>query len=152
MHCSWEAKCTRHMDSWYVLPSAQWAVLTLSFTARCKQNLGKRASCISRCLPANLAAVQHIFLNYHGERGARIHRDDSVLEETIYKRRSWLFRLVTPFLFFMPSVYMKEIEHVWIDDTVDYISWRRFIQLLYKDWQQAITPVCPCHPESLRML
>ncbi|KAI0090331.1 hypothetical protein BDY19DRAFT_992535 [Irpex rosettiformis] len=91
--------------------------------ARCKQNL-----------------TEYKFLNYHGERGARIHRDDSVLKNTIRRERSLLFKLVTPFLFFMPSVYMKEIESVWIDETVDWISWRKFITLLLRDWNQSITP------------
>ena len=86
-------------------------------------------------------SVEYKFLNYHGERGARIHRDDSVLKDTIRGRRSLLFRMITPFLFFMPSVYMKEIDSVWIDDTVDWISWRKFITLLVRDWNQSITPV-----------
>ena len=55
--------------------------------------------------------------------------------------RSILFQIITPFLFFMPSVYMKEIEGVWIDDTVDWISWRKFISILDKDWSQSMTPV-----------
>ncbi|KAI0703727.1 hypothetical protein BC835DRAFT_1410463 [Cytidiella melzeri] len=84
--------------------------------------------------------VEHVFLNFHGERGARIHREDSVHKTSLHNKRSWLFKIVTPLLFFMPSVYMDEIENVWIDETVDWISWRRFILLLSKDWQQSIIP------------
>ncbi|KAI0093584.1 hypothetical protein BDY19DRAFT_989148 [Irpex rosettiformis] len=91
--------------------------------ARCKQNL-----------------TEYKFLNYHGEQGARIRRDDSVINNTVRRGRSLLFKLVMPFLFFMPGVYMKEIESVWIDGTVDWISWRKFITLLLKDWNQSIIP------------
>ncbi|KAI0346505.1 hypothetical protein BDW22DRAFT_765350 [Trametopsis cervina] len=91
--------------------------------ARCKQNL-----------------IQHAFLNYFGERGARIHRTDSVLEKSLHKPRSWFFCILTPFLFFMPSVYMEEIDNVWIDETVDSINWRRFITMLTRDWEHSITP------------
>ncbi|KAI0806194.1 hypothetical protein BC629DRAFT_1437671 [Irpex lacteus] len=84
--------------------------------------------------------ANYSFLNYHGERGARIHRDDSVKQETVHGKRSLLFKLVNPFLFWMPSVYMKEIENVWIDESVDWISWRKFTTLIYKDWNQSMTP------------
>lgn len=84
---------------------------------------------------------QYRFFNYHGERGARIHRFDSVQDGTICVGRSYLFQLITPFLFFMPSVYMKEIEALWIDSTVDWVSWRRFITILNNDWSQTMTPV-----------
>lgn len=96
---------------------------TVWIVARCKQNL-----------------VEHAFLNYYGERGARIHRDDSVLHKSISKPRSWLFRITSLCLFLMPSVYMKEIDHVWIDNTVDWITWKRFVNMLTRDWEQSTTP------------
>ena len=86
--------------------------------------------------------MEYKFLNYHGERGARIHRDDSVLKDTIRGRRSLLFRMITPFLFFMPSVYMKEIDSVWIDDTVDWNAAKRLLRLFEESWQDSIVPVC----------
>lgn len=82
-----------------------------------------------------------MFINFHGERGARIHRNDSVLKGKIRAKRSLGFLIITPFLFFVPSVYMKEIENVWIDNTADHISWRKFTTLLYRDWNQSMTPV-----------
>ncbi|KAI0806190.1 hypothetical protein BC629DRAFT_1590599 [Irpex lacteus] len=91
--------------------------------ARCKQNL-----------------AEYMFINFHGERGARIHRNDSVLRGKIRTKRSLGFLIITPFLFFVPSVYMKEIENVWIDNTADHISWRKFTTLLYRDWNQSMTP------------
>ncbi|KAI0703722.1 hypothetical protein BC835DRAFT_1410458 [Cytidiella melzeri] len=116
-------KCIDRIEAFEKNGHDMWIV------ARCKQNLGE-----------NNSSFEHVFLNYHGERGARIHRDDSVHSDSIHHKRSWLFRIVTPLLFFMPSVYMDEIESVWIDGTVDWISWRRFIVLLSKDWQHSIIP------------
>ena len=85
--------------------------------------------------------AEHAFLNYYGERGSRIQRDDSVLEGSIRRSRSFFFLFLSPILFFMPSVYMDELEHVWIDRTVDWITWRRFITMLTRDWENSITPV-----------
>ena len=45
----------------------------------------------------------------------------------------------------MPSVYMKELEGLWIDETVDWISWHRFVSILEKDWNQSMTPVRILH-------
>lgn len=88
--------------------------------------------------PNYLQLDEYKFFNYHGERGARMHRFDSVRRNTIQVERSILFQIITPILFFMPSVYMHEIEGVWIDDSVD---WRKFITLLNGDWTQSMTPV-----------
>ncbi|KAI0703725.1 hypothetical protein BC835DRAFT_897509 [Cytidiella melzeri] len=91
--------------------------------ARCKQTL-----------------VEYGFLNFHGERGARISRKDSVHRKSLHSKRSRLFKIVTPLLFFMPSVYMSEIESVWFDQAVDWIAWRAVTAMLLQDWQQSITP------------
>lgn len=45
----------------------------------------------------------------------------------------------------MPNVYMEALEHVWIDRTVDWITWRKFISMLVRDWEQSITPVRLSH-------
>ncbi|KAI0090330.1 hypothetical protein BDY19DRAFT_766867 [Irpex rosettiformis] len=103
--------------------------------ARCKQNL-----------------EEYRFLNYHGERGARTHRLDSIQKDSIRGPRSILFRIITPLLFFMPSVYMREIEGVWIDETVDWISWRKFADMLDKDWNQSMTPAAVILSANLGLL
>lgn len=84
------------------------------------------------------------FLAYYGESGARCSRSDSAFDEKIHKSRSLVFFLVAPFLFFMPFVYLKELEVVFIDRTIHYHAWRRFIGAIRRDWENAITPVSHC--------
>lgn len=84
-------------------------------------------------------------MNYYGERGARIDTSQTVFENSENGPRTWFFRFMSPLLFYMPYVYMEELERVYIDRTVDYISWRRFISNLKQDWDGSITPV-RCSP------
>lgn len=81
------------------------------------------------------------FLAFWGEPGARLDRLMSALDQTIRRRRSWLFTLISPFLFFMPIVYMNEIDKLYVDQTVHYSFWRQFIAGLKRDWENSITPV-----------
>lgn len=41
----------------------------------------------------------------------------------------------------MPLVYLKELDAAFVDQTVHYHAWRRFIAVLKRDWENAITPV-----------
>ena len=49
--------------------------------------------------------------------------------------------LISPCLFFMPFVYLKELERTYVDNTVHYYYWRQFISGLKRDWENSITPV-----------
>ena len=78
---------------------------------------------------------------FWGEPGARLDRKDTALDVTIRRHRSWVFTLISPFLFFMPIVYMNEIDKLYVDQTVHYYFWRQFIDGLKRDWENSITPV-----------
>lgn len=81
------------------------------------------------------------FITFWGEEGARLDRHQSAFNESIHKPRSWMFMLISPFLFFMPLVYMNELDKLYVDDSVHYYFWRQFITGLKRDWDNSITPV-----------
>lgn len=44
-------------------------------------------------------------------------------------------------MFFMPFFYLKELDATFVDKTVHYHAWIRFIDTLRRDWENTITPV-----------
>ncbi|KAJ3556810.1 hypothetical protein NM688_g1813 [Phlebia brevispora] len=79
------------------------------------------------------------FLHYHGELYARVTRGDSVFEPE-KEHRSLFFRFCSLIFFNLPKLYYKELHKVYVDKTVHYYVWRRFIGGLKDDWQSSITP------------
>ncbi|EKM58104.1 uncharacterized protein PHACADRAFT_252136 [Phanerochaete carnosa HHB-10118-sp] len=98
--------------------------------------------------PANTAAAARLlntiykerFLHFHGEIGARLDRKESAFKADIRGPRSFIFICISPFLFFMPFVYLKELERTYVDNSVHYYFWRQFIEGLKRDWENSITP------------
>ncbi|KAK7676790.1 hypothetical protein QCA50_020258 [Cerrena zonata] len=80
------------------------------------------------------------FYNYHGQPGARLNRDESLKEDTIHHPRSLTFLAISPLLFWMPDVYLVELEKIWVDETVNYRPWNKFIDELKRDWKASTTP------------
>lgn len=58
---------------------------------------------------------------------------------------SWWFRLSSPFLFWMPYVYLSDLREIWKDDgltpTVNIKLWNEFITQLGSNWDGSTTPV-----------
>ncbi|EKM58103.1 uncharacterized protein PHACADRAFT_206944 [Phanerochaete carnosa HHB-10118-sp] len=79
------------------------------------------------------------FLQFFGEPGARLDREDSALD-TPKRPRSLAFNIISPWLFFMPFIYLKELERTYVDNSVHYFFWRQFISGLKRDWENSITP------------
>lgn len=84
---------------------------------------------------------QEKFYNYHGQPSARLNRDESITDESIHRPRSLTFLLLSPFLFWMPDIYLTDLEKIWVDDTVNYRPWNKFINELKRDWKASTTPV-----------
>lgn len=81
------------------------------------------------------------YLAFWGEEGARLDRDMNVLaQETPVAPYSWLFHTFSLFLFFMPLVYLRELDQASVDKTVNPHRWRKFITGLRRDWDNSITP------------
>ena len=79
------------------------------------------------------------FLHFYGEHYARMSRIESIYEGSV--PRSPLFRFCSVLLFGLPTLYLGELHKVYVDKTVHYHSWRKFISELKEDWQNSITPV-----------
>ncbi len=89
-----------------------------------------------------LLLADGMFLNYHGQYCARLNRDQSVQPgSTKEKRLSAFFCLVSPILFYMPDSYMKKLDMVWVDDTLNHYRWKEFITRMRAEWERYNTPV-----------
>ncbi|EKM58098.1 uncharacterized protein PHACADRAFT_252123 [Phanerochaete carnosa HHB-10118-sp] len=98
--------------------------------------------------PANTAAAARLlntiykerFIHFHGEAGARLDREDNAFVAGIKGPRSHFFYLVTPFLFFIPPVYLKDLERICVDNSVHRLLLLQLINRLKRDWESSITP------------
>ncbi|GJE94012.1 hypothetical protein PsYK624_101800 [Phanerochaete sordida] len=82
---------------------------------------------------------REMFLHYHGQDGARLNRDQSV-HYTEPPRPRYLFLLVSSFLFYMPYVYKKKLDEVFVDSLLNEEHWRQLLDNLRKDWELTVTP------------
>ncbi|KAH8101129.1 hypothetical protein BXZ70DRAFT_110522 [Cristinia sonorae] len=80
------------------------------------------------------------FMNYHGQLGARLNSTDPIHKQSNMNRRSLFFWLISPALFWLPGVYLREVEDFWLDETVRFIHWNKFITGLKEDWDRYTTP------------
>ncbi len=75
------------------------------------------------------------FLDYHGQYGARLNREESVYNHEP-KSRSLLIKILAPTLWNAPDAHLRALEKIWIDNTTSAVSWRQFIQKLKDEWQE----------------
>ncbi|KAH7885731.1 hypothetical protein F5I97DRAFT_1954424 [Phlebopus sp. FC_14] len=76
------------------------------------------------------------FINFYGQPGARLNADQSVYT-TARKRRqapSILIKVADVFMFGSPSTHAKELEKVWVDQSVNFPRWKGFIGRLSTEW------------------
>ena len=38
-------------------------------------------------------------------------------------------------------MYLKEVEDIWVDETIRLVHWHKFISELREDWERSTTPV-----------
>ena len=55
--------------------------------------------------------------------------------------RSFLFKSLSPFLFFAPATYLASLEHVWVDKRVSNAVWKSFIGEMDVEWKELILVV-----------
>ncbi|KAF9235391.1 hypothetical protein BU15DRAFT_64910 [Melanogaster broomeanus] len=75
------------------------------------------------------------FFNFSGQVGARLDADQTVYYNR-HKSRSILLRCVSPFLFGAPEAHAQGLRTIWIDQLVNHISWKRFIDKLNSEWRE----------------
>ena len=88
-----------------------------------------------------LSTVHERFLNYYGQRGARLGRNESVHTIDIHRKSSYLFLLVRPFLFYTPDIYIRKLDEIWVDNQVNEGPWNKFWNEIRRDWERTFTPV-----------
>src|SRR6267154_2379225 len=75
------------------------------------------------------------FLYFHGQRHARLLRNQTVYDEpTVSSESSRLFRFLSPLLFFAPEVYLQEMKELWTDGIIIEITWKKFMSKLEDEW------------------
>jgi hypothetical protein len=77
------------------------------------------------------------FVYFHGQRHARLSRDQTVYDKP-KRERSLLITCLSPLLFLAPEAYLREIERLWVDELINESDWKRFIAKLLEQWNHVI--------------
>ena len=72
-------------------------------------------------------------MNFYGQPHARLCQDHSV-HNTLEPSRSILFRLFSILLFRAPSVYLADLERIFVDELVTYRKWTEYIAYAVSEW------------------
>ncbi|KZT04480.1 uncharacterized protein LAESUDRAFT_761047 [Laetiporus sulphureus 93-53] len=104
-------------------------------------NIPDNGSAPSVCIIARVMGIlsNQRFLDLHGQHEARLSREDTIYSQGEIEY-SWLLRLVSPLLFFMPYEYFEQLRRVWVDQTVHHLSWSALRNGLQRDWDSLLTP------------
>ncbi|KAG1831953.1 hypothetical protein DFJ58DRAFT_918204 [Suillus subalutaceus] len=74
------------------------------------------------------------YLNYHGQQGARLSRDQTVHDDS-YEERSMMMRCLAPLLFNAPYEHVRSLHKLYVDSIVNQLDWRTFVQKLNAEMQ-----------------
>ncbi|KAH9973819.1 hypothetical protein BGW80DRAFT_1306591 [Lactifluus volemus] len=77
------------------------------------------------------------FLYFHGQRHARLVRDETVYDEPVHER-TVLITLASPLLFFVPGGYLRDLERLWTDEVLIETVWETFVTKLLREWQDVV--------------
>ncbi|KAJ8584356.1 hypothetical protein M405DRAFT_798136, partial [Rhizopogon salebrosus TDB-379] len=87
-----------------------------------------------------VARYMHIFIrakfvNFCGQRGARLDADQSLYESSSERERSpMVLRILNVILFNSPDLHRESLLKVWVDKTVVKPRWKKFINQLNLEW------------------
>ncbi|KAJ6548497.1 hypothetical protein B0H19DRAFT_1265326 [Mycena capillaripes] len=76
------------------------------------------------------------FYNFNGEQFARLDRRNSVYDAK--SKASYLFMLVSLFLFNSPTTHLNNINTMFMDGFINSASWNKFVRKLRSDWQETV--------------
>lgn len=74
------------------------------------------------------------YLNYHGQQGARLSRDQTVHGDS-YAERSMMMRCLAPLLFNAPYEHVRSLHKLYVDSIINLLDWRSFVQKLNVEMQ-----------------
>lgn len=78
-------------------------------------------------------------MNFAGQPCARLNRGQAIYD--VKTKKSLLITILSPALFFAPDVHLKKLESVFLDDMVNQVPWKAFIQQLQEEWREFIVYV-----------
>ncbi|KAG6330928.1 hypothetical protein ID866_8163, partial [Astraeus odoratus] len=85
--------------------------------------------------PFIVVAAHSQFFNFHGEREARLDADQSIYACRGFEgQKSTLIFITDMLLFCAPSSYSRELKRVWVDEIVNPMRWRAFMDMLTTEW------------------
>ena len=73
------------------------------------------------------------FLNLHGQKLARLNRDQSIHPE---RKRTYLMTVISPFLLYGPEVYLRKLREITVDCLVNNLVWKDLLKQLTADWKE----------------
>jgi hypothetical protein len=114
--------------------------LTVSFAARLLSFFGKPCSDPVTNDSDQLTymfSAHWRFLYFHGQRHARLIRDQTVYEKP-KRERSLLITCLSPLLFLAPEVHLQEMERLWTDEVIIETVWKNFMTTLLQEWDYVI--------------
>ncbi|KDQ60492.1 hypothetical protein JAAARDRAFT_608051 [Jaapia argillacea MUCL 33604] len=76
------------------------------------------------------------FMHNHGQEGARLAHGQSIFVENSHRPRSWLIKILSPFLFCSLGTHLEELEQMWADRVISFAPWVRFMTKLQEDWEK----------------
>ena len=77
------------------------------------------------------------FLYFHGQKHARLIRDQSVYDKPKHER-SLLFTILSLLLFMAPGVHLRDLEKLWTDEVIIESVWRNHVMMLLGEWGDMI--------------
>jgi len=78
--------------------------------------------------------IQAQFVNFCGQRGARLDADQSLYNSDNEKDISILLRILNVVLFNSPKLHLESLRKVWVDETVVKPRWNKFMDQLNSEW------------------
>ncbi|KAH9989672.1 hypothetical protein BJV77DRAFT_1069397 [Russula vinacea] len=77
------------------------------------------------------------FLYFHGQKHARLIRDQSVYDRPKHER-SLLITVLSPLLFLAPEVHLHEMDKLWTDEVIIETAWKNVMDKLLREWTDII--------------
>ncbi|KZT04473.1 uncharacterized protein LAESUDRAFT_296031 [Laetiporus sulphureus 93-53] len=81
--------------------------------------------------------AHHRYLNHHGQKAARLARDQSLFGD-VHTSRSPLIALIAPLLFYSPMTHLNALDNLFIDGVISIVPWTQFIGKLQNDWTEQV--------------
>ena len=87
--------------------------------------------------PTHRMTVNIRYLNFYGQHGARINSHQTVYGD-VGATRTLLIGLLSPPLFFAPTVHLETLEGIWVDQVLAKHKWSSLLVKLRDEWQGAV--------------